>query len=66
MKSWGRNLLRRSYLDEFRAIDGHGDFGIWQWAVSKDHSDISRNLGECCRRGRVKGLMAVLEEMIEW
>lgn len=37
MKSWERNRLRRSYLDEWvRAINGQGGFEVWQWAVSKD------------------------------
>jgi hypothetical protein len=31
MKSWERNRLRRSYLDEWvKAIDEHGGFVVWQ------------------------------------
>lgn len=33
--------MKCSYLDEWvRAINEHGGFGIWSWAVSKDPADI--------------------------
>jgi len=42
----GRDTLqdktKRSYLDEWvRAINEHGGFGTWRWAVSKDPADVA-------------------------
>jgi len=57
----GRDTLqdktKRSYLDEWvRAINEHGGFGVWQWAVSKDPADITGILNKCC--GKRPGLRA--------
>ena len=33
---------RKHNLDEWvKAINEHGGFGIWQWAVSKDPADVA-------------------------
>jgi type III restriction enzyme len=45
----GRDTLqdktKRSYLDEWvRAINEHGGFGTWRWAVSKDPADVAEIL----------------------
>ncbi|MFQ5715213.1 MAG: BPTD_3080 family restriction endonuclease [Candidatus Scalinduaceae bacterium] len=36
-----RDKTKRQFLDEWvRAINGHGGFGRWKWAVSKNPADI--------------------------
>lgn len=39
------NMNKREFLDEWvLAVNEHGGFGEWQWAISKDPADISRIL----------------------
>jgi type III restriction enzyme len=36
-----RNKTKRAFLDEWvNAINQHGGFGKWKWAVSFHHKDI--------------------------
>lgn len=33
---------KRRFLDEWvRAVNAHGGFGTWTWAVSRDTADVS-------------------------
>jgi type III restriction enzyme len=53
----GRDTLqdktKRSYLDEWvRAINEHGGFGTWQWAMSKDPADIEGILANSEKEGQ--------------
>jgi len=37
-----RDRTKREFLDEWvRAVNAHGGFGIWKWAVSRDPSDVA-------------------------
>ena len=37
-----RDRTKREFLDEWvRAVNQHGGFGTWQWAVSKDPADVA-------------------------
>jgi type III restriction enzyme len=41
----GQNKTKRAYLDEWcRAINHHGGFGKWSWAVSFDPNDLDQIL----------------------
>jgi type III restriction enzyme len=36
-----RDKKKHSFLDELvKAVNGHGGFGRWRWAVSKDPADV--------------------------
>jgi hypothetical protein len=48
----GRKLRHETNLDEWvRAINEHGGFGIWQWAVSKDPADVTGIMENDAGRG---------------
>ncbi len=37
-----KDKTKRNFLDEWvRAVNAHGGFGKWQWAVSKDPADVA-------------------------
>jgi type III restriction enzyme len=37
---------KRRFLDEWiRAVNAHGGFGSWAWAVSRDTADVSGIIG---------------------
>jgi type III restriction enzyme len=45
-----RDQTKREFLDEWvKAVNQHGGFGVWQWAVSKNPADV---------KGILKGMMA--------
>ncbi len=36
-----QNQTKRTSLDEWvRAVNGHGGFGVWRWAVSRNPADV--------------------------
>ncbi len=36
-----RDQTEREFLDEWmKAVNQHGRFGLWQWAVSKNSADV--------------------------
>ncbi len=36
-----QNRTKREFLDEWcRAVNTHGGFGTWKWAVSKNPADV--------------------------
>ena len=38
-----QNKTKRAYLDQWcKAVNEHGGFGKWQWAVSFDPNDLSK------------------------
>ena len=38
-----QDKTKREFLDEWiRAVDEHGGFGKWKWAVSKEPGDVRR------------------------
>lgn len=42
-----QNKTKRAYLDEWcRAVNQHGGFGLWKWAVSFDPNDLDKILSE--------------------
>lgn len=42
-----QNKTKRAYLDEWcRAVNQHGGFGLWNWAVSFDPNDLNSTLSK--------------------
>jgi type III restriction enzyme len=45
--------MKCGYLDEYvRAINEHGGFGTWSWAVSKDPADVAGIIERAASEGR--------------
>jgi len=49
----GRDRTKREFLDEWiKAINGHGGFGKWDWAVSKNPADLKKIIDRAIRAGQ--------------
>jgi len=45
-----RNQTKRKFLDEWvKAVNAHGGFGRWAWAVSRECKDIEGLLASCAK-----------------
>ncbi|HUT52639.1 MAG TPA: DEAD/DEAH box helicase family protein [bacterium] len=48
-KDTDQDKTKRKFLDEWvRAVNEHGGFGQWKWAVSKDPADVADVIDEAC------------------
>ena len=46
-----QNRTKREFLDEWvRAVNAHGGFGTWQWAVSKNPADVKGIIDQAMNR----------------
>ena len=44
-----QDQAKRTFLDEWvRAVNSHGGFAQWQWAVSRDPADVPGILAQAC------------------
>ena len=48
-----QDQIKRRFLDEWvNAVNDHGGFGRWHWAVSKNPGDLPDILARCEKKAR--------------